>query len=258
MCADNSSTALLDVPAGARIVAARLYVDTTLSPVGAARSGCASTARPTGFEYDELTSAADSASPKLCESTGAAVPRATPLRQAVWDVTDYVQRGGPGAYTVADIVFERAGRVPAVRVVGHRRRLRARPGRRRRRRCRPSSRPASRRAASRGSTGSSSRSDGATEVPVGGFEVPVGQPVFGKTFHLVAHAQHRGADNLLFGGQPLGNNVSPGDPPPPLGVAVGDEPACNTTTRILDDSICQLGKAVDDEGARRHGLPRGR
>ena len=31
VCADNSSTATLDVPAGARIVAARLYVDTTLS-----------------------------------------------------------------------------------------------------------------------------------------------------------------------------------------------------------------------------------
>ena len=31
------------------------------------------------------------------------------MRQAVWDVTDYVAGRRPGAYTVADIVSERAG-----------------------------------------------------------------------------------------------------------------------------------------------------
>ena len=31
------------------------------------------------------------------------------MRQAVWDVTDYVAAAGPGSYTVADIATERAG-----------------------------------------------------------------------------------------------------------------------------------------------------
>jgi hypothetical protein len=242
VCADNSSTATLDVPAGARIVAARLYVDTTLSsavrPIRVRLDGPGD-----GFQYDELNSAADSAAPKLSESAGSSVPSATPLRQAVWDVTDYVRLGGPGAYTVADIVFERAGAFlpyaswaivaayeldPAADVATMSPEQQARFAPR----------------SISWFDGFAVTSNATTEVPVGGFEVPVGQPVFGKTFHLVAHAQHRGADNLLFGGQPLGNNVSPGDPPPPLGVTVGDEPACNTTTRILDDSICQLGTAV--------------
>jgi hypothetical protein len=242
VCADNSSTATLDVPAGAHIVAARLYVDTTLSssvrPIRVRLDGPGD-----GFQYDELTSAPDSVAPKLSESIGAAVPSATPLRQAVWDVTDYVQRGGPGAYTVADIVFERAGAFlpyaswaivaayeldPTADVATMSPEQQARFAPR----------------SISWFDGFAITSNSTTGVPISGFEVPVGQPAFGKTFHLVAHAQHRGADNLLFGGQPLGNNVSPGDPPPPLGVTVGDEPACNSTTRILDDSICQLGAAV--------------
>jgi hypothetical protein len=242
VCADNSSTARLDVPAGARIVAARLYVDTTLSSsVGPIRVRLDGPAE--GFEYTELTTAADSAVPKLSESVGGAVPSATPLRQAVWDVTNFVQQGGAGAYTVADIVFERAGAFlpyaswaivlayeldPAADLAAMSPEQQARFAPR----------------SISWYDGFAVTSDAATEIPVSGFEVPVGQPVFGKTFHLVAHAQHRGADNLLFAGQPLGNNVSPGDPPPPLGVAVGADPACNTTTRILDDSICVLGTAV--------------
>jgi hypothetical protein len=242
VCADNSSTAVLDVPAGARIVAARLYVDTTLSgsvrPIRVRLDGPGD-----GFQYQELTSSATSAAPKLDERVGGAVPGATPLRQAVWDVTDLVRVGGPGAYTVADIVFERAGAFlpyaswaivaayeldPAAEVAAMTPEQQARFAPR----------------SISWFDGFAVSSNAVTEVPIAGFEVPVGQPVFGKTFHLVAHAQHRGADNLLFAGQPLGNNVSPGDPPPPLGVTVGDEPACNTTTRILDDSICYLGAAV--------------
>jgi hypothetical protein len=242
VCADNSSTARLDVPAGSRIVAARLYVDTTLSssvrPIRVRLDGPAD-----GFEYTELTSAADSVVPKLSESVGTTVPGATPLRQAVWDVTDLVRTSGPGAYTVADIAFERAGAFlpyaswaivaayeldPAADVAAMSPEERARFAPR----------------SVSWYDGFVVTSDSTTEVPISGFEVPVGQPVFGKSFHLVAHAQHRGADNLLFAGQPLGNNVSPGDPPPPLGVAVGADPACNTTTRILDDSICVLGRAV--------------
>jgi hypothetical protein len=242
VCADNSSTATLDIPAGARIVAARLYVDTTLSsavrPIRVRLDGPGD-----GFQYDELTSAPDSVAPKLSESVGSSVPSATPLRQAVWDVTDYVRLGGPGAYTVADIVFERAGAflpyaswaiVAAYELDQAADATAMTPEQQARFAPRSIS----------WFDGFVVTTDAATEVPVGGFEVPVGQPVFGKTFHLVAHAQHRGADNLLFAGQPLGNNVSPGDPPPPLGVTLGDEPACNSTTRILDDSICQLGTAV--------------
>ena len=242
VCADNSSTATLDVPAGAHIVAARLYVDTTLSssvmPIRVRLDGPGP-----GFAYAELMGGAGSTVPKLSESIGTSAPGATPLRQAVWDLTDYVQTNGPGAYTVADIAFERAGAFlpyaswaivaaydldPAADVAAMTPEQQARFAPR----------------SISWFDGFVASSNSTVEVPVGGFEVPVGQAVFGKTFHLVAHAQHRGADNLLFDGQPLGNNVSPGDPPPPLGVVVGDDPACNTTTRILDDSICVLGKAV--------------
>jgi hypothetical protein len=242
VCADNSSTATLDVPAGAHVVAARLYVDTTLSasvmPIRVRLDGPGP-----GFAYAEVTGAAGSTVPKLSESVGTSAPGATPLRQAVWDLTDYVQANGPGAYTVADIVFERAGAFlpyaswaivaaydldPAADVAAMTPEQQARFAPR----------------SVSWFDGFVASSNSTVEVPVGGFEVPVGQAVFGKTFHLVAHAQHRGADNLLFDGQPLGNNVSPGDPPPPLGVVVGDDPACNTTTRVLDDSICVLGTAV--------------
>jgi hypothetical protein len=74
--------------------------------------------------------------------------------------------------------------------------------------------------------------------------VPAGVPVFAKTFHLAAHARQRGPDSLLFAGQPVGNNVSPGNAPPPVGVFVGADPACNSTTDILNDSICVLGQPV--------------
>jgi hypothetical protein len=86
--------------------------------------------------------------------------------------------------------------------------------------------------------------DGAVDVPVNGYEVRAGEPVFAKAFHVVAHAQHRGADNLLFAGQPLGNNAPPGEAPPPAGVTIGADPSCNSTTDILDDSICDLGTPV--------------
>ena len=108
VCADNSSSARLDVPAGARIVAARLYVDTTLVVVGAADPG--PSRRPgRGLRLRRADERRRQRRPQARRGVGAAGPGATPLRQAVWDVTDYVQRGGTGAYTVADIVFERAG-----------------------------------------------------------------------------------------------------------------------------------------------------
>jgi hypothetical protein len=69
-------------------------------------------------------------------------------------------------------------------------------------------------------------------------------PVFAKSFHIVGHAQHRGADNLLFDGKPVGNNVMPGAAAAPPGVTVGTDPACNSITDVLNDSICHLGAPV--------------
>jgi hypothetical protein len=240
-CADNSSSATLDLPAGARVVAARLYVETTVStavkPLRVRLDGPGE-----GFSYAELTNATPGI-PKLVESAGATVPSTAPLRQAVWDITDYVRTNGAGAYTVADLVFERAGAYlpyaswaivaayeldPAADVAAMSPEQQARFAPR----------------AVSWHDGFVISANSAVDVPVTGFQVPVGGAVFGKTFHVVAHAQHRGADNLLFGGQPLGNNVSPSDAPPPLGVVVGGDTACNTTTELLDDSICDLGRAV--------------
>ena len=240
-CGENSSTATLDVPAGAKIVAARLYVETTLSsavrPIRVRLDGPGP-----GYSYVELTNATPGM-PKLSESAGSTVPAATPLRQAVWDITDYVNTNGAGAYTVADIMFERAGAFlpyaswaivaayeldPSADVATMSAEQQARFAPR----------------AVSWFDGFTVIADSSVDVPITGFEVPVGATVFGKTFHVVAHAQHRGADNLLFGGQPVGNNVSPGEATPPLGVVVGADPSCNSTTQILDDSICLLGRAV--------------
>ncbi len=240
-CADNSSSATLDVPPGARIVAARLYVETTLStavnPMRVRVDGPAP-----GFDYTEL-SATTAGIPKLSESAGSQRPSTTPMRQAVWDVTGYVQASGGGSYTVADIMYERAGAFlpyaswaivaayeidPAADVAAMTPEQSARYAPR----------------AISWSDGFVVGVDSALDVPVAGFEVPVDQPVFAKALHVVAHAQHRDADNLLFAGQPLGNNVTPGDSTPPIGVTLGDDPACNTSTDILNDSICDLGTAV--------------
>ena len=109
VCADNSSSATLDVPAGARIVAARLYVDTTLCVVGSTDPGAPRRPRRRGLlrRADERHRQAP---PEAhARAPAASAPMASPLRQAVWDVTDYVGRPAAGAYTVADIVFERAG-----------------------------------------------------------------------------------------------------------------------------------------------------
>ena len=240
-CADNSSSATLDLPAGARIVAARLYVETTLSsavnPIRVRLDGPAP-----GYDYTEL-SATTPGIPKLAESAGSQLRSTTPMRQAVWDVTGYVQANGAGSYTVADIMYERAGAFlpyaswaivaaydidPAADVAAMTPEQLARYAPR----------------AISWSDGFVVSVDTSVDVPVSGFQVPLAAPVFGKAFHVVAHAQHRGGDNLLFAGQPLGNNVSPGDSAAPLGVTLGADPACNTSTDILDDSICDLGTPV--------------
>jgi hypothetical protein len=240
-CGENSSSATLDLPAGARVVTARLYVNTSLSaavsPIRVRLDGPAE-----GYEYTELS--ADTAGiPKVRENAGTSSRAAVPMRQAVWDVTEYVREAGAGTYTVADIMYERAAAFlpyaswtivaayeldPATDITTMSPEQQARF--------------AERRVA--WYDGFEVVTDGAVEVTVDGLSVRPGEPIFAKTFHLAAHAQHRGADSLLFDGQPVGNNATPGDAPPPLGVVIGDDPSCNSTTDILNDSICMLGAPV--------------
>ncbi len=240
-CGENSSSATLDIPIGARVVAARLYVNTTVtSVVGPLRARLDGPAA--GYEYTELSGATPGIA-KIRENAGTSSRAAVPMRQAVWDVTEYVQAGGTGMYTVADIMFERAGPWmpyaswtivaayeldPATDVTTLSPEQAARFTRR----------------AITWHDGFTTFTNSSVEILVDGFDVPVGVPVFAKSFHLVADPRSRGADSLLFAGQPLGNNVSPGNAAAPLGVFVGDDPACNSTTDIVNESICSLGSPV--------------
>jgi hypothetical protein len=242
-CADNSSSALLDIPAGARVVHARLYVQTSLSsavgPVRVRLDGPAD-----GFTYTELGSATPSV-PKLSEGSVAAGRAGPALRQAVWDVTELVTTAGPGAYTVADIVHERAGAFlpyaswaivaaydldPAADLAT------VAPT--------PEAQQRFARRAVSWHDGFVARADAPVEVVVNGLVVDAAVPVFAKSLHIVGHAQHRGADNLLFNGKPVGNNVMPGSAAAPPGVTLGTDPACNSITDVLNDSICHLGTPV--------------
>jgi hypothetical protein len=240
-CGENSSSATLDLPAGARVVAARLYVNTSLSTAASAvRVRLDGPAE--GYEYVEL--GADTPGiPKVRENAGTVSRAASAMRQAVWDVTEFVQEHGPGTYTVADIMSERAGAylpyaswtIVAAYELDPEADLGAMAPE-------DQVRFAARRVA--WYDGFEVLVDGAAGISVDGFTVPAGEPVFAKTFHLAAHAQHRGADSLLFDGRPVGNNVLPGDAPPPLGVVLGDDPACNAVTDVLNDTICVLGAPV--------------
>ena len=240
-CGENSSSATLDIPVGARVVAARLYVNTTLAsgtgPVQARLDGPAE-----GFDYTELSTATPGIT-KVRENAGSATPSAVPMRQAVWDVTGYVQTAGPGSYTVADIVFERTGAYtpyaawtivaayeldPATDVTGMTPEQLARFAPR----------------AITWHDGFATVTNGSVDIQVAGFAVPAGAAMFGKTFHLAANPRPRSFESLLFGGQPAGNNASPGNAPAPAGVLVGSDPACNSATDVVNDSICVLGSPV--------------
>jgi hypothetical protein len=240
-CQDNSSAATLDVPAGARVVAARLYVDTTLAPsVGPVRVRLDGPGEEIARELGATTEGV----PKLYEAAGTARTGAS-ARQAVWDVTDFVRQNGSGVYTVADIAFERAGpwqpyaswAIVAAYELD------------------PALDPAIVAAFTpeqrqRFATRAVTWHDGFVFQSAGRLEIPVqlppapSRPGFAKSFHLIAHAQQGLADNVLFAGGPLGNNVTPGDSAPPPGVVVGTDAACNSTTDVLNDSICALGTAV--------------
>ena len=134
ICADNSSSTELSLPAGARVIAARLYVETTVAPSvrplrvsldgpGAGYSYRTLAATPTVSGAPAATDPAP-AVPKLYEATAGA-GRDAVLRQAVWDLTDYVTAAG--AWDVHGCRHREPARhtLGAPRIVGHRRGLRA-------------------------------------------------------------------------------------------------------------------------------------
>ena len=240
-CGENSSSATLDVPVGARVVAARLYVNTTLAsgtgPVQARLDGPAA-----GFDYTELSTMTPGIT-KVRENAGSTTRSALPMRQAVWDVTSYVQTAGAGSYTVADIVFERTGAYtpyaawtivaayeldPPADVTGMTPEQQARFAPR----------------AITWDDGFATLTNGSVDIQVAGFAVPAGAAMFGKTFHLAANPRPRSFESLLFDGQPAGNSASPGNAPAPAGALVGTDPACNSATDVVNDSICVLGSPV--------------
>jgi hypothetical protein len=239
LCTDNSSSAELDLPAGARVIAARLYVETSLGRrAGAATAAVDGPASPAVALPATRSTAASPA--KLYEAVAGTGPGAV-LRSAVWDVTEYVAAGGAGRYTVADIASQRAGPYlpyaswamvvayeldPAVAIDDV-----ADPGR----------------FAPRVLSwhdGFQLAERGSVDVTVPNVDVSAGRLPFGKSLHVVAGGRPGQNDNLLLGGEPLGNNNSPGDSPPPGDLTIGRDPACNAVTDVQNDSICVLGTNV--------------
>jgi hypothetical protein len=231
VCDDNSSSAHLDLPDGASVIAARLYVTTTLSssvgPLSVRLAG-----PDDGGAYSEL--GVDSPVARRVDELARGAHR-----QATWDVTDFVRQRGGGDYTVADIVSERIGPseysawtiVAAYELAGG---------------VDVAELPAEQqvRFASRAISwhdGLATTAEGPVEVEVGGFTVPMDQPVFGTSAHVLTPVGGTAFDNVLFAGSPLGNNATPGDAAPPTGVVVGTHPACNSTVDVVNGSTCALG-----------------
>ena len=250
-CADNSSSARLDLPRGARVIEARLYVQATMAPdVGPLRVNLDGPDEP--FRYTELGGATLGVR-KLYEAGGGRRD-GVPLRQAVWDVTKYVAEHGRGLYTVADIVSERAApylpyaswAIVAAYEFDSRggEELADVP---------VAEQPRFARRAVSWHDGFAYVAKGTVDVPVSGFEIPTTGAVFAKSFHVVGHSQRGDADNLLFNGNPLGNNLTPGDSPPPAGVVIGGNPECNSTTDVQNDTVCVLGRPVASKLPGRRG-----
>jgi hypothetical protein len=236
-CADNSSAAVIDLPARARVVHARLYVETSLTATaGAMRVRLDVPGR--SFSYAEI-GADTPAVPKLYEAVGFGRDGSR-VRQAVWDVTHAVAAGGAGTYTVADIVSERTGTssphaswaiVLAYELRPTRELTDLRPVLRRRFAERMVS----------WHDGFVVLSDRSMRIPIRGLEGVAGQAAFAKSFHLVAQPRHGASDNLLLNGRPLGNNLTPGDRAAPPGVALGRDQSCNSITGIFNGTKCVLG-----------------
>jgi hypothetical protein len=224
------------------VLEARIYVQTTVAPdVGPLRVRLDGPGRR--FVYTELGGATRRV-PKLYEARGGRGDGAT-MRQAVWDVTSYVASRGAGYYTVADIASERAASfLPYASwaiVVAYEfdsrtgQQLAALP---RRLQQRFAERVVS------WHDGFTYQDAGSVAVPVNGFAIPSTGKAFAKSFHVVGHGQRGEADNLLFNGNPLGNNLTPGDAPAPAGVVIGGDPSCNSTTDVQNDTVCVLGTPV--------------
>ena len=239
-CADNSSSARLDIPGEARIVEARLYVETALStdagPLRVRLDGPSAS-----FHYTVL-GAHNARVPKLTEESAAISGRAV-MRQSVWDVTKYVAAHGSGRYTVADIVSERAGPylpyaswaiVAAYELDPnvHLDEVAARD------------QPRFARRAVSWHDGFARLSESPREARITALAIDPGVATFAKSLHIVAGARRGSADNLLFNGQPIGNNDTPGDGSPPPGVTLGHRPSCNSTTNVFNETICVLGTPV--------------
>jgi hypothetical protein len=84
---------------------------------------------------------------------------------------------------------------------------------------------------------------GSLGVPIA--NLPPGRPTFAKSLHIVADGRAGRSDNLLFAGGPLGNNNTPGNTPPPDGVQLGTDAACNVVTDVQNDTVCVLGASVN-------------
>jgi hypothetical protein len=245
-CADNSSSATLDIPDDARIVEARLYVETALStdagPLRVRVDGPAAR-----FRYTVLGTHTARV-PKLYEASAAVSSRAV-MRQSVWDVTKYVAAHGGGRYTVADIVSERAGpylpyaswAIVAAYELDPRVDLGDVAAR---------DRPRFARRAISWHDGFVRPADSTREAPITELAIEPGAATFAKSLHIVAGARRGSADNLLFNGQPLGNNDTPGDGAPPPGVTLGHRRTCNSTMDVFNETICVLGTPV---AAKRPG-----
>lgn len=244
-CDDNSSSSDLTLPTGARVVEARLYVATTL-----ARNATSVVARLDGPAAAAAVDLGPTSAgiPKLWEATGTGATGSL-MRQAVWDVTDYVAANGGGAYTVADIVndpglsampyaswalavvyefdpssgVDRAALPPAEQQRFARRAI----------------------AWHDGFVVQTADDQTADDLEVDlAIEVPTPAVPFAKSYHLVAHGGSGAFDNLVLNGQPLGNSATPGNAVPPPGVVVGADLACNDVTDVFNDSICVLGTPV--------------
>ncbi len=232
VCDDNSSRAVLDLPAGASVIAARLYVSSSLTDsVG---SMVVRMAGPgDGGAYAGVGAASSAARVGELSAAG--------HRQAVWDVTEFVRQRGGGEYTIADIANEAVSGsayaswtiVAAYELAGG-----ADPAQ-----LAPELQPRFARRALSWHDGLATTADGPVELQVGGFTLPMDRPVIAKSAHVITSMEN-GWDNVLFAGSPLGNNATPGDVAPPAGVVIGADAGCNSTVDVANGSICTLGTSA--------------
>jgi hypothetical protein len=249
-CADNSSSAVIDLPARARVVHARLYVETSL-PAGAGAISVRLDAPGRSFEYVELGAETPTV-PKLYEDVGSGRDGSS-VRQAVWDVTQAVAAGGAGTYTVADIVSERTGTSAPYASWAIVLAYELRPTRELTD-LRPALRPRFAQRVVSWHDGFVVLSDRTMRTAIRGLEGVAGPAAFAKSFHLVAQPRRGSSDNLLLNGRPLGNNLTPGDSAPPPGVTLGAAPSCNSITNPFNETSCVLGTPARPRRRARSGV----